>query len=82
MQRVNWAIVSQIHVGNTFFTGDMQVRVIVTRQKYHSPRHMQIWYGCDNFYTYLVVVSLSATTSSGRLDVQRHVMTLEALVEY
>ena len=59
-------------------TGGTQVRVPVTRQKYHRMRHKKILDGYDNFNTYVLVGSLRDTTKFGRSDRQRHVMTLEA----
>ena len=58
--------------------GGTQVRVPVTREKYHHPRHKKILDGYDYFNTYAILVSLGATTNFGRLDVRRHVMTLKA----
>ena len=54
------------------------MRVPGTRQKYHRPRHNNILDDYDDFNTYVVVGSLRAATNFGRLDVWRHVMTLEA----
>ena len=49
-----------------------------TRQKYHRPRHKKILDGYDNFNTHVFVGSSRATNNFRRLEVQRHVMTLEA----
>ena len=46
-----------------------QVRVPMTGQKYHCPRHKKMLYGYDYFSTYAIVVSLKATTNFGRSEV-------------
>ena len=51
-----------------------------TRQKCHRPRHEKILDGYDDFNTYVVMGSLRATTIFLRLDLRRHVMTLEASI--
>ena len=64
---------------NTYLAGvTMQVCVPGTRQKYHSLRHKKKLDGYDDFNTYVVIGSLRATKNFGRLDIQRHVMILEA----
>ena len=68
----------KIHRENADLTGGTQVHVSVTRYTYHRPRHKKILDGYDYFNTYVVIVSLRATTHFGPLDVRRHVMTLEA----
>ena len=50
----------------------------LTGYKYHHPRHKKILDGYDYFSTYVIVVSLKATTNLVRLDVQRRMMTSEA----
>ena len=55
-----------------------QVRVPGTRQKYQHPRNNNILDENDDFNTYVVVGSLRAATNFERLEVRRHVMTLEA----
>ena len=45
--------VGQIHRENTDLTGGMQVRISVTRKKYHHPRHKKILDGYDDFNTTL-----------------------------
>ena len=54
-----------------------QVRVPMTGQKYHCPRHKKMLYGYDYFSTYAIVVSLKATTNFGRSEVWHHIMTLD-----
>ena len=68
----------QIRRENTDLTGGTKVRVPGNIQKCHRPRHKKILDGYDDFNNYVVVVSLRATNNFGRLDVRRHVMTLEA----
>ena len=51
-----------------------------TRQRYHRLRHEKILDSYDKSNTYAVVRSLRDTTNFGRLDVQRHMMTLEATI--
>ena len=48
------------------------------RHKYHRPRQKKTLDGYDDFNTYVVVGSLTATNNFGRLDVQRYAITLEA----
>ena len=57
--------------------GGTQVSVPDTREKCNCLRHAEILDGYDEFNTYAVVGSLMDTTNLGRLDVQRHVTTLE-----
>ena len=54
------------------------MRVPGTRQKYQHPRNNNILDDNDDFNTYVVVGSLRAATNFERLEVRRHVMTLEA----
>ena len=58
-----------IHGENTYLTGGTQLRVPGTRYKCHRPRHEKIFYGYDDFNTYVIVGSLRGTTNSGSLDV-------------
>ena len=52
---------SRLHIENMDLTGGMQVRVPGTRHKCHRRRHKKIFYGYDNFNTYVVVGSLRDT---------------------
>ena len=63
---------------NIDLTGGTQVCVPGTRQECHRARHEKILDGYENFNTYVFIGSLRDTTNCGRLNVQRHVITLEA----
>ena len=78
MYKINQARLGQTHGENTDLTGGTQVPMQGTNQKYHRPRHEKILDGYDDFNTYVVIGSLRATKNFGRLDIQRHVMILEA----
>ena len=54
------------------------MRVPVTKQKFHHPRHDKILDGYDNFNTYVVLGSLRTTYNFRRLYVRCQLMTSEA----
>ena len=56
------------------------MRVIDNRQKCHSMRHEKILNGYDDFNTYVMVLSLRCANNFRHLDIQHHVVTLEASI--
>ena len=56
------------------------MRVIDNRQKCHSMRHEKILNVYDDFNTYVMVLSLRCANNFRHLDIQHHVVTLEAII--